>query len=212
MMFQGKIKGLCQDIHNSLGNKKIVESFLVDVDFKNESFVIKSIKCLSNFINQDYSAKPWNRSNHFASFIAPKKNKSLSLKDHRFNRLSECALMLLFHLDDISNYLGKYVNIVNGISILDRTFVEMEVLKPIYAAIALLGIHILKPYYFLLMDPHTNYSTLLKVFPQLYQELLTVAPSAMLMREQCSHFVNNELFIKALPENDILEELLNVNQ
>ena len=75
-----------------------------------------------------------------------KKNKSLSLKDHRFNRLSECALALLFDLDDISNFLDKYINIVYGTSILDRTFVEMEVLKPIYAAIALLGIHILKRY------------------------------------------------------------------
>ena len=62
------------------------------------------------------------------------------------------------------------------------------------------------------MEPKTNYSTLLKIFPQLYQEQLTVASSAMLMREQCFHFVNNELFIKDLPENDILEELLNVNQ
>ena len=65
--------------------------------------------------------------------------------------------------------------------------------------------------FFVKMEPGTNYSTLLKVFPQLYQELLTVAPSAMLMREQWSHFVKYELFIKALPENDILEELLNVN-
>ena len=44
MMFQGKIKELCQDIHNSFGNKKIIESFLVYVDFKHESFVIQSIK------------------------------------------------------------------------------------------------------------------------------------------------------------------------
>ena len=80
MMFQGKIKELCQDIHNSLGDKKNIESFLVDVDFKNESFVIKSIKCFSNFINQDYSAKPWNSSNHFASFIAPKKINHYLLK------------------------------------------------------------------------------------------------------------------------------------
>ena len=80
MMFQGKIKELYQDIHNSLGNKKIAESFLVYVDFKNEFFVIKSIKCLSNFINQDYSAKPWNRSNHFASFVAPKKINHYLLK------------------------------------------------------------------------------------------------------------------------------------
>ena len=80
MMFQVKIKELCQDIHNSLGSKRIVESFLVDVDFKNESFVIKSINFLSNFINQDYPAKPWKRSNHFASFIVPKKINHYLLK------------------------------------------------------------------------------------------------------------------------------------
>ena len=94
MTFQGIIKELCQDTHNSLVIKKIIESFLVNVDFKNESFVVKSIKCLPNFINQDYSAKPCNRSSHFAVFITPKKNKPLSLKDHRFN------------------YLDKYENIV----------------------------------------------------------------------------------------------------
>ena len=94
----------------------------MDVNFKNDSFVITSIKTTDS-------------------------------------RLSECALMLLFHLDDISNYLDKFVNIVNGISILDRTFVEMEILKPTYVAIALLGIHILKPYQFLLMDSDTSYST-----------------------------------------------------
>ena len=38
-MFQGKIKELCQDIHNLLGNKKIIEYFLKDVEFKNASFL-----------------------------------------------------------------------------------------------------------------------------------------------------------------------------
>ena len=39
MMFQGKIKELCQDIHNLLGNKKIIEYFLKDVEYKNASFL-----------------------------------------------------------------------------------------------------------------------------------------------------------------------------
>ena len=71
MMFQGKIKALCQEIHDSLGKKKINECFLVDVEFRNESFVIKSLKCLSNFINRENSAKPWNRYSHFSNFILP---------------------------------------------------------------------------------------------------------------------------------------------
>ena len=207
MMFQGQMKGLCLDIHNSLGNKKITDCFLVDVEFKNESFIIKSLKCLSNFINKDYLSRPWNRSSHFASFIAPKENRSLSLKDHRFNRLSECALTILYHLDNIGNYLDKFRSIVNGISILDRTFADMEVLKPIYAALALLGVHILKPYQYLLMDQNTKYFTLLHAFSCLYRELKDVPPSSMMKNAQCFNFASETIFNKALPDKAILDEL-----
>ena len=152
MMLQGKIKELCQEIHDSLGKKKISECFLVDVEFRNESFVVKSLKCLSNFINRDYSAKPWNCHTHFSNFIHPKENHSFSLKDHRFNRLNDCALAILYHMDDIANYLEQFSNIINGISILDRSFLETEVLKPIYAAISIVGLHILKPFHNLVLD------------------------------------------------------------
>ena len=49
MMLQGKIKELCQEIHNALGNKKINECFLIDVEFKNESSVVKSLKVSFKF-------------------------------------------------------------------------------------------------------------------------------------------------------------------
>ena len=67
---------------------------------------------------------------------------SLSLKDHRFNRMNDCALTVLYHLDDIDAYLEKYQSVINGISILDRTFVDMNILKPIFNAIALVGIQL----------------------------------------------------------------------
>ena len=201
------MKELCKEIHDSLGNRKIKECFLVDVEFSKESFVIKSLKCLSNFINRDYSSKPWNRSSHFESFIKPKENKLSLIKDHRFNRLSDCALRTLHHIDDIDKYLEQYMNIINGISILDRSFVVMEVLKPIYAAIALLGIHILKPYHSLLMNPETNYSTLLNVFPQLYEELSTIHGSQLLKTDQVFSFVSHETFRNSLPDDDLLQTI-----
>ena len=120
-------------------NVKSMNVFLVDVEFRSESFAIKAIKCLSNFINHEYSAKPWNRANHFSDFIKPRENMSISLNNHRFNRLQDCCLALLYHLEDIANYLNKYTNIVNGITVLDRSFVEMEILQPIFAAISLIG-------------------------------------------------------------------------
>ena len=112
MMFQGKIKELCKEVHDSIGSRKIKDCFFVDIDFRSGSFVEKSMNCLNNFINKNYSCKPWNRYSHFGTFIKPKKNRSICLKDHRFNRICECALAALHHIDDIANYLVKNIKIL----------------------------------------------------------------------------------------------------
>ena len=171
LMFQRKIKEFCQELHDMIGKNRIKECFLVDTDFHSESFVIKSIKCLSNFICEEYSAKPWNRCNQFGRHIKPKKNIDISLKDHRFNVLQDCCLSLMHHLDDIGDYLNANSTIINDIPILDRSFIEMELLKPIYGAIALLGLQITRPFHTLLIDPITTYSTLMVSFKRLYEDL-----------------------------------------
>ena len=103
MLFQNKMKEFYGEIQQSFGTKKLDECFTVDIDFKDENFVLKAIKCLTNFINKENNAKPWNRHSHFSKFISPKKNDAISLKDHRFNRLNDCCLVILYHL----SYLDK---------------------------------------------------------------------------------------------------------
>ena len=66
----------------------------------------------------------------------------------------------MYHLNDIADYLNANSTIINDIAILDRSFNEMELLKPIYAAIALLGLNITRPFHTLLINPCTTYSTL----------------------------------------------------
>ena len=58
MLFQSKIKEFFDDIQRSFGTQKLEEAFTVEIDFRDENFVIKSIRCLSNFINKENSAKP----------------------------------------------------------------------------------------------------------------------------------------------------------
>ena len=89
-----------------ISKNRIKECFLVDTDFHSESFVISSIKCLSNFICEEYSAKPWNKYNQFGKHIKPKKDMAISLKDNRSNHLQNCCLYLMYHLDDIADYLN----------------------------------------------------------------------------------------------------------
>ena len=109
---------------------------------------------------------------------------SITLKDHHFNCIFSCCEGLVYHIEDIAHYLATFRNIVNGISMLD-SFVEMPILKPIFCAVSLVGIHVTKPFQALLIDPKTNYSTLSAAFPKLY-EGLKIVNSADLF---CTHHI-----------------------
>ena len=91
----------------------------------------------------------------------------------------------LYHLQDISDYLLKFPNITNGIAFLDRSFVDMGILRPIFATIALLGIHITRPFQYLLMDTDTNYSTLLSSIANLYENLTYIVPGNYITGRTC---------------------------
>ena len=77
MMMQRKVKEVFRLIHDAIGATKDQECFLTDIDFANDDFITKAITCLSNFINKDYSAKPWNRQSHFYNFIKPRNRSGL---------------------------------------------------------------------------------------------------------------------------------------
>ena len=57
---------------------------------------------------------------------------------------------MLYHLDDIRQFLDKSVNIMNDI--LDRGFLDMDLFKPVFCSTALIGIHIGRPFLSLLLD------------------------------------------------------------
>ena len=208
MMFQNKLKQVFQEIHDALGTNTIKDCFVADIDFKHESFIYKAIACLCSFINHEKSAKPWCYQEHFDLFIAPKKNESLSLKDHRFNRVFDCCLHILHHLDDIKLYLDTYSNILNDIAIFDRSFLNMEILKPIFCAAALVGIHFTRPYLSLLLDTDTTYDTLIAKFPVVYNDLLNSNSNDFLQADnRVVTFVSIEKFEKSLPKKCLRESV-----
>ena len=182
-MLQRKAEKVFQDIHDGLGHAKIKDCFLINVDFQNQPFIIKALKCLSSFINKDFSAKPWNKSSHFESFIAHKKNKSLLFKDHRFNRIFDCSAALLHHLDYIKNYLERNQHVLNAIPIIDRGSLDTEILKHIFCATSLMGMHITGLLMAILLD--TTYCTIMSVFPKLYNDTITLQPHHFLQTLKC---------------------------
>ena len=104
-------------------------------------------------------------------------------------------MVLVHHIDDIASYLDVYRNIANGIPILDRIFVEMTLLKPVFCAAALIGIYVTFPFQLFLAANETNYSTLLSAFPILCNELNAVNPEDVCTTtNQVFHFVSNDIF------------------
>ena len=201
MMFQRKVKELWMEIHNGFGTDTIKQCFVSEVSFERESFISKALTCLSSFINSDFSEKPWNRQADFDTFIAPKKNESLSLKDHRFNRIFDCCIHILYHMDDIRSFLESNKNILNGLAILDRTFVNMDLLTPIFCATALIGIHFANPFFCLMLNKSTSYETLLERFPMLYNDFKANITDAILhTEEKVASFVDNQTFQTSLPK------------
>ena len=155
--------------------------------------------------------KPWNCQQHFDAFMSPKKNESISVKDHCFNRIFYCCIHILYHIDDIKLYLDTFQNILNGIAILDRTFLDMELLKPIFCATALVRIHYTNPFLSLLLDKKCNYETLMRTLPMFYYDLqeTSVELTMMLQAEnRVVTFIEDEKFKKSLPK-DCLREAVN---
>ena len=121
--------------------------------------------------------------------------------------MQDCCLSLMHHLNDIADYLNANSTIINDIAILDRSFIEMELLKPIYGAIALLGLHITRPFHTLLIDPSTTYSTLMVSFIRLYKDLTEIPAKNFLTTDQVAYFVTKDIYEKSKPDECLLQFL-----
>lgn len=104
--------------------------------------------------------------------------------DHHFNRKLEHCLQVLHHLDDITFQLDTYQNILNGIAIFDRTFLDKELLEPIFCGATLIGINLISPFLSLILDTRTTYKTSsITTFQIIYQDLSNNNIKQILQRE-----------------------------
>ena len=88
----------------------------------------------------------------------------------------------------------------------------MEVLKPIHAAISFVSLHILKPFYNLILDKDTTYSTFLNSFSKLYEELNSTSLKDMLTLNQVFKFSKPKHFKNTLLNWELSQNLINVAQ
>jgi hypothetical protein len=127
---------------------------------------------LLKLIGPEHSSKPYNRFHKFSEFVAQRgrKNMAFALKDHRFGRLYRCAAVLIFHWNDIVDFLACN-DVRNLLGCTVYNFTQQSFFKFFLLPLALVGIHVVEPFLRLVLDKNTSHQTLLTVFPRLHEEL-----------------------------------------
>ena len=112
-------------------------------------------------------------------------------------------------MNDIKEYLKKFSNVVNQISVIDRSFLEREILNPILCATSLVGLHVSGPFSRLLFDNETTYSVLMECFPKLYNELISVQAGKLITSEHVLKFTSEDHHKKSLPKQCLVDSIVN---
>lgn len=211
LMFNRVITKQWAEVENTLGRDKIYSNFLVNATTTATSVTEQALDCMTRLINHDFDHKPWNKSREFDLHIAPRPNKSVSLKDEHFNRLTLTCAVCLYHVDDVMSFLQKYEHVTNQLACIVRCFLELDFLKVIYCAGALIGLHLVEPYLSLTTSAETTYSKIIPSFQQLYQELSDVDPATLLQADEPGlKFVSQERFQHTRYDQDICNSILHI--
>ena len=83
----------------------------------------------------------------------------------------------------------------------------MELLKPIFCARSLIGIHVTGPFMQMIFDEGTTYETLTKAFPELYDNLTKVSPEELITSNQVLSFTSKDFHEDSLPKPSILASI-----
>ena len=211
LMFNRIITKQWAEIENTLGRDKIYSNFLVNATKIGTCVTEQAHDCMTRLINHDFDHKPWNQAHEFDIHIAPRPNKSVSLRHERFNRLTLICAISLYHLEDVASFLQKYEHVTNQLACIVRCFLDLDFLKVMYCAGALLGLHLIEPYLSLTMSAEATYSKIIPAFQQLYQELKEVDVATLLqVQEPAFKFVSKERFQHTKYDEDICDAILKV--
>ena len=195
LMFNRILVKCWTKVEEQIGLDKLYSTILVDTTNRKDSVTEQSIDCFTRVINHDFDHKPWNYSREFDESIAPRKNMSQSLKDERFERLTQCAATTLHHYEDGIMFLDQMTHVSNQLTCITRSFFELEFLPILYTMGALIGLHLHGPFLSLTMSNQTDYSQMIPAFKQLHQDFLETDPEKLLEIDRPAFsFVSDERF------------------
>ena len=159
-----------------IGHDKLFPSLeYCNLDASNDSLVKQVLDAEMSLSAKKWAERSWNKHHEITEWLQRRgiKNETGPLREIRFGELEAKALTGAYHLDHIDQFLQVHSDIRNKLTCFLRSVLPMrEVILFYLIGAALIGIHIGEPYVVLLMVRKAKMTELIKIFPQLYLELL----------------------------------------
>lgn len=211
LMFNRELINLFAAIEQGIGSEKIFSKFLVTATTQHNSITEQFIHCITNLFSPDFNHKAWNQSAQFSIHMSPKKNLAVGFRKERFNRFVYLCAVILYLDPYIWSFLTKYEHVTNSLACIVRSFEGVEFLKVHLAVGALFGVHLIEPFLAITTSTNIDYSTLTYHMKELYLDLTTADPQALLDTSKPAFgFITRELFQKCKYNGEILSAVANV--
>ena len=153
----------------------ILAHFMVDIapDTKHDSIAGQALDMCLKLVAPEYSNKMWNKNDAFEDFLKKDQieNVLFAYKDQRFGCLSRAAAVLLFYWDSLYDFLEKNPHISNRLACLVRDLMGLPYLKTVYTVFAVLGVHLIEPFFCTAIQKEATHSKLKMFYQELYSSM-----------------------------------------
>ena len=96
----------------------------------------------------------------------------IRFKDARFGLLSRCSAIVIYHWEDLKDFLTSHDYITNKLAILVRdTMCNHEFTKIMITTVAAIGLQVISPYHAVTISKNSTHSSLKEFFIDVYNSL-----------------------------------------
>ena len=185
--FQTGMENIWQKYQVAIGHDKMYPSITgFELDMNDKLLPKQVLECFLRLTADRWQARTWNRFEAYTKFVTElnKLNLGQELHGNRFGDFERCCAIGVYSLSTWTKFVDAYSNIRNQLSIFLRDTMHLSDINLfLWLGPALLGIHLSEPYIFLLLELKVTHHDLLKILPQLHEELMNCPKSLIQLSE-----------------------------
>ena len=180
--FSNSMNQVVMKVELKMGLDKVLAGFMVgmELDSKHGSLAGQSLDMILRLVAPEFKHKSWNYHGTYKHYLQ-ERGLDLTLfsyKDHRFGCLSRASAVCLNNYEHIEGFLSINPQISNKLACLIRELQNLPHLKVIYCVFALLGVHLIEPFYAITITTGTTHTMLTTFYKNLHTSLSTQKVSA----------------------------------